>query len=41
MKPTYATDTKNAIYAFKITDAKSYISVGNERVPAVEMVCVL
>ncbi len=41
MKPTYASDTKNAIHAFKITNPKSYVSVGNERVPAVEMICVL
>lgn len=41
MKPTYATDIKNALHAFKITNSKSYVSVGNERVPAVEMICVL
>ena len=41
MKPTYAADSKNAIHAFKITNSKSYISIGNERVPAVEMICIL
>ena len=41
MKPTYAPDTKNSIHAFKITVPKSYISIGNERVPAVEMICVI
>lgn len=39
MKPTYATDTTDAIRAFKITDNK-YVSIGAERVPTVEMICV-
>lgn len=41
MKPTYATDTKDAIHAFRITSTKGYVSIGNERVPTVEMICVL
>ena len=39
MKPTYATDTSNALLAFKIT-GKKYVSIGAERVPTVEMICV-
>ena len=39
MKPTYATDTSNALLAFKITGNK-YVSIGAERVPTVEMICV-
>lgn len=39
MKPTYATDTSDAIRAFKITGNK-YVSIGAERVPTVEMICV-
>ena len=39
MKPTYATDTSNALLAFKITGTK-YVSIGAERVPTVEMICV-
>ncbi len=39
MKPTYATDTTDAIRAFKITGNK-YVSIGAERVPTVEMICV-
>ena len=39
MKPTYATDTSDALLAFKIT-GKKYVSIGAERVPTVEMICV-
>ena len=39
MKPTYATDTSDALLAFKITGNK-YVSIGAERVPTVEMICV-
>lgn len=39
MKPTYAVDTTDAIRAFKIT-GKKYVSIGAERVPTVEMICV-
>ena len=39
MKPTYAADTSNALLAFKIT-GKKYVSIGAERVPTVEMICV-
>ena len=39
MKPTYAVDTSNALLAFKIT-GKKYVSIGAERVPTVEMICV-
>lgn len=39
MKPTYATDTTNALLAFKITD-KKFVSIGAERVPTVEMIFV-
>lgn len=39
MKPTYAADTTDAIRAFKIT-GKKYVSIGAERVPTVEMICV-
>ena len=39
MKATYATDTTDAIRAFKITGNK-YVSIGAERVPTVEMICV-
>ena len=39
MKPTYATDTSNALLAFKIT-GKKFVSIGAERVPTVEMICV-
>lgn len=39
VKPTYATDTNDAIKAFKIT-GKKFISIGSERVPTVEMICV-
>ena len=39
MKATYATDTSDAIKAFKITDNK-FVSIGAERVPTVEMICV-
>lgn len=37
MKPTYATDMTGALLAFKITGNK-FVSVGNERVPTVEMI---
>ncbi len=40
MKPTYAADTTGAIKAFKITGNK-FVSIGAERVPTVEMICVL
>ena len=39
MKPTYATNTSDALLAFKIT-GKKYVSIGAERVPTVEMICV-
>ena len=39
MKPTYAADKSNALLAFKIT-GKKYVSIGAERVPTVEMICV-
>lgn len=39
MKPTYAADTTDAIRAFEIT-GKKYVSIGTERVPTVEMICV-
>lgn len=39
MKPTYAADTSDALLAFKITGNK-YVSIGAERVPTVEMICV-
>ena len=39
MKPTYAADTSDALLAFKIT-GKKYVSIGAERVPTVEMICV-
>lgn len=39
MKPTYATDTTDAIKAFKITGS-SYVSIGSDRVATVEMICV-
>lgn len=39
MKATYATDVADAIKAFKITGNK-YLSIGAERVPTVEMICV-
>lgn len=39
MKATYATDTTDAIKAFKIAGNK-YVSIGAERVPTVEMICV-
>ena len=39
MKPTYATNTSDALLAFKITGNK-YVSIGAERVPTVEMICV-
>lgn len=39
MKPEYATDVTDAVKAFKITDHK-YVSIGAERVPTVEMICV-
>ena len=37
MKPTYATDTTDALLAFKITGSK-YVSIGADRVPTVEMI---
>ena len=39
MKPTYAANTSDALLAFKIT-GKKYVSIGAERVPTVEMICV-
>ena len=39
MKPTYAANTSDALLAFKITGNK-YVSIGAERVPTVEMICV-
>lgn len=39
MKATYATDISDAIRAFKITGNK-FVSIGAERVPTVEMICV-
>ena len=39
MKPTYAANTNDALLAFKIT-GKKYVSIGAERVPTVEMICV-
>lgn len=40
MKATYATDTTDAIKAFKIT-GDSFVSIGADRIPTVEMICVL
>lgn len=39
MKPTYATDTTGALLSFKITGNK-FVSIGSDRVPTVEMICV-
>ena len=39
MKPTYATDTSDALLAFKIT-GKKFVSIGADRVATVEMICV-
>lgn len=39
LKPTYAADTTDAVKAFKITGEK-FVSIGSERVPTVEMICV-
>ena len=39
MKPTYAADKSDALIAYKITGEK-FVSIGNERVATVELICV-